>query len=51
MPGDTVYLKEANLEATVLKIDTVNGEIESEVSYLGPERLREEKNVSCLDWA
>jgi DNA mismatch repair protein MutS2 len=28
VPGDTVYLKEANLEATVLKIDTVNGEIE-----------------------
>ena len=28
VPGDTVYLKEANLEATVLKVDTVNGEIE-----------------------
>ena len=28
VPGDTVYLKEANLEATVLKVDNVNGEIE-----------------------
>ena len=28
VPGDTVYLKEANLEATVLKVDTINGEIE-----------------------
>ena len=28
MTGDTVFLKEANLEATVLKVDTVNGEIE-----------------------
>ena len=28
VPGDTVYLKEANLEATVLKVDTVNNEIE-----------------------
>jgi DNA mismatch repair protein MutS2 len=27
-PGDTVYLKEANLEATVLKVDIINGEIE-----------------------
>ena len=27
-PGDTVFLKEANLEATVLKVDTINGEIE-----------------------
>ena len=28
VPGDTVYLKEANLEATVIKVDTINGEIE-----------------------
>ena len=28
VPGDTVYLKEANLEATVLKVDTINNEIE-----------------------
>jgi DNA mismatch repair protein MutS2 len=28
MAGDTVYLKEANLEATVLKVDADNGEIE-----------------------
>jgi DNA mismatch repair protein MutS2 len=27
-PGDTVYLKEANLEATVVKVDEVNREIE-----------------------
>ncbi len=27
-PGDTVYLKEANLEATVIKVDEVNREIE-----------------------
>jgi DNA mismatch repair protein MutS2 len=26
--GDTVFLKEANLEATVLKVDYINGEIE-----------------------
>jgi len=28
VPGDTVYLKEQNLEATVLKVDIINGEIE-----------------------
>jgi DNA mismatch repair protein MutS2 len=28
VPGDTVYLKEANLEATVLKVDSDNNEIE-----------------------
>jgi DNA mismatch repair protein MutS2 len=28
VPGDTVYLKEANLEATVIKVDIINGEIE-----------------------
>ena len=28
VPGDTVYLREANLEATVLKVDNINNEIE-----------------------
>ena len=28
VPGDTVYLKEANLEATVMKVDEVNRQIE-----------------------
>jgi DNA mismatch repair protein MutS2 len=28
VPGDTVYLKEANIEALVLKVDYVSGEIE-----------------------
>jgi DNA mismatch repair protein MutS2 len=28
VPGDTVYLREANLEATVLRVDNINNEIE-----------------------